>query len=582
MSSQLIAIGTEIATARLVPSQSLTVPVAAPSTLKDLVDITRSRTEKNDPMLRSTAARLSELLNQTPDQIAIEALVDISASLGPHLRERHYSDNSVRTYCQNARRLLALAKKQGWISDKKSIEEEWAPFLVALQGIRQAQKKIIAFAVQNSIAPADFTDRDLDAWAEAMLAAGRQYRSVRLGKWNFRRALKEAGLVLPGLGLQKPQPRYKVLFQQLPEPLRSEVQELLEWKQARYAKGRPQWTRHRAVSAKLLEGNICRLYGFARDIGRFADIDSLSTLFTELVVAAFVAWGVNTRNMKRTTLLRLSMLYGAMRHHPKYASTDFSWFSPLFDEIPPDDRVSIQEKKATKYVPHKVLRTIPGKIRQARSELEASDIKRSWLAHDELLIVWLTTLPWRQRNLRECRVGAPESANLFFAPLPSLAHVARPQWVEDALKTDPQHSVWQFYFREGETKAAEPVRGVLPRCLIPLLEEYLIQHRPKLVSSPDPGTLFLNRDGRALSRQTLSYQIPEIVRKYAGRGMNPHLFRDAFAYAWLESHPEDYLTLSKCLWHGTVQYTLSVYGANFDESNGARRIDEWLPPEEET
>lgn len=134
---------------------------------------------------------------------------------------------------------------------------------------------------------------------------------------------------------------------------------------------------------------------------------------------------------------------------------------------------------------------------------------------------------------------------------------------------------WQFHFREGETKTGE-VGGILPRRLIPLLEEYLREHRPHLVAKPDPGFLFLNRDGLALSYQILTYHVGEIVLKHAGRRMNPHLFRDAFAYAWLEAHPEDYLTLSKCLWHASVKYTLEVYGANFDESNGARSIDDWL------
>jgi hypothetical protein len=44
----------------------------------------------------------------------------------------------------------------------------------------------------------------------------------------------------------------------------------------------------------------------------------------------------------------------------------------------------------------------------------------------------------------------------------------------------------------------------------------------------------------------------------------------------LESHPEDYLTLSKILWHRNVQTTLGIYGAQFDGSNGVRRVDEWL------
>src|SRR5216683_6389456 len=28
------------------------------------------------------------------------------------------------------------------------------------------------------------------------------------------------------------------------------------------------------------------------------------------------------------------------------------------------------------------------------------------LLHDELIIQWLLILPWRQRNIRECRIGA--------------------------------------------------------------------------------------------------------------------------------------------------------------------------------
>jgi integrase len=47
-------------------------------------------------------------------------------------------------------------------------------------------------------------------------------------------------------------------------------------------------------------------------------------------------------------------------------------------------------------------------------------------------------------------------------------------------------------------------------------------------------------------------------------------------YRWLDDHPEDYLTLSKILWHSDVRTTLRIYGRNFDESNGAAKVDEWL------
>jgi integrase len=67
-----------------------------------------------------------------------------------------------------------------------------------------------------------------------------------------------------------------------------------------------------------------------------------------------------------------------------------------------------------------------------------------------------------------------------------------------------------------------------------------------------------------------------LTARYAGRRVTPHLFRDIFAVKYLEDRPEDYLTLSKVLWHSNVQTTLGVYGAKFDESHGARRVDEWL------
>jgi integrase len=141
---------------------------------------------------------------------------------------------------------------------------------------------------------------------------------------------------------------------------------------------------------------------------------------------------------------------------------------------------------------------------------------------------------------------------------------------------------WRGYWaggqrwREDETKTGHNARGILPQRLIPLLEEYLAVHRPRLLGGKNPGTLFVNDDGEAIDYQIMTYHISEIVLKHSGRRMTPHLFRDAFAYAYLAEHPEDFLTLSKILWHANVKYTLSVYGRNFDESNGARRVDEWL------
>jgi hypothetical protein len=53
------------------------------------------------------------------------------------------------------------------------------------------------------------------------------------------------------------------------------------------------------------------------------------------------------------------------------------------------------------------------------------------------------------------------------------------------------------------------------------------------------------------------------------------LFRHIFATKFLEERPEDYLALSKILWHRDVETTISLYGAAFDESYGARAAEQW-------
>jgi len=70
--------------------------------------------------------------------------------------------------------------------------------------------------------------------------------------------------------------------------------------------------------------------------------------------------------------------------------------------------------------------------------------------------------------------------------------------------------------------------------------------------------------------------VADLTIRFVGLKINPHFIRDILAYKWLEDHPEDYLTLSKILWHKNIQTTLRIYGQKFDESNGVRRVEEWL------
>ena len=95
------------------------------------------------------------------------------------------------------------------------------------------------------------------------------------------------------------------------------------------------------------------------------------------------------------------------------------------------------------------------------------------LAHDELLLRWLLTLVWRQRNICECRIGSESgAANLYKARVMSMVNMAMPEWIKERLAVDPQEKFWQVHFREKETKTSHQVRSFLPRQLIRPLEEY--------------------------------------------------------------------------------------------------------------
>lgn len=92
-------------------------------------------------------------------------------------------------------------------------------------------------------------------------------------------------------------------------------------------------------------------------------------------------------------------LYGCCR---RCEHRDIRLFEP--QGIPLESESSQHEREEQKFVPYQVASEIPRKIRQQRNN--AAKLGATEVAHkvlDELLIQWLLVLPWRQRNIRECR-----------------------------------------------------------------------------------------------------------------------------------------------------------------------------------
>jgi integrase len=316
-------------------------------------------------------------------------------------------------------------------------------------------------------------------------------------------------------------------------------------------------------------------------LGAVADngkLHALLDLVTVDRVSAYVDWRLNLRKGKgRSVVVQLGALCSALKEHPNYKGVDFSWLDDLLRGIPYEAESSRRERKERKYLPYDTLAQTPGQIRAVRNKLAKASYEFARLLHDELVIQWLLILPWRQRNIRECRIGLKSNgANLFKAEIEQWDSVAKPKWVQEELRSNPRAKFWQYHFREDETKNGREVRSILPRRLIPLLEEYLEHARPLLLNGTDPGRLFLNEDGAPFKENTIIALIEKLTLRYGRRRVTPHIFRDIWAYWWLSSHPEDYLTVSKKLWHRNIQTTLRIYGCKFDESQADCRVEEWL------
>jgi hypothetical protein len=95
------------------------------------------------------------------------------------------------------------------------------------------------------------------------------------------------------------------------------------------------------------------------------------------------------------------------------------------------------------------------------------------------------------------------------------------------------------------------------------------------VKGIDPGTLFLNVRGRPFIDNLFYRLVTNTTFRYVKRRVHPHLFRDIFAVAFLKDKRDD-LSLSRVLWHKNPKITIEQYGRFFDESAGARVVEEWL------
>jgi integrase len=465
--------------------------------------------------------------------------------------------------------------QHGWDPDGHP-NEAWKP-LYEIAGEKHLTD-IVRYFARNTKTPKEVTTEAVDEWGEARIRDGLMFSTVAVKKNHFWRLLENAGwLTGTPAHLLRFSP-YGTPLAEMPAKLREDVQTVLKWKQAKIARNRPKHGKIRAVTARNIRLVLQQLTGYVINVCGSAP-QSLNELIQQDYIEGFIEWAINERNIKGQSLRPLASVLAIVKYHQMFAGQDFTWFKTLIDSIPVEDDAERKKRKAAKYVDYDELEAIPAQIRAFREEYAKKkhhiEKRIAKLALEELMFRWYLVFPWRQRNLRECRVGGT-APNLFKARISPISEIDKPKWVEEEEAKNPAAEFWQISFTPEGTKTHIPVDLLVPHHLVQPLEEYLTEYRPLLLKGNDPGTLFVAPHGKPMRSDNVGIVIGHWTTKFASRRTTPHIIRDSVAYKWLKEHPKDYLTLSKILWHKNVQTTIGIYGARFNESSGMCAMEDWV------
>jgi Phage integrase family len=341
--------------------------------------------------------------------------------------------------------------------------------------------------------------------------------------------------------------------------------------------GMPNWRYALLLSATFAKPS-CRSAGSRFTLHGRADLTSLRQVIVPEIICPLIDWLASERKCKKTTItVRLSGIHYLACTHGLFAERDYSWIRVKLNRVEKEPKHLLENRKKQKYV--RTIFSLQFRSRFGMNGSATNSLTQSsahGLVHDELFMSWPHYLPWRQRNLRELSISGSGFVSLIYDEIsPDLKHrLDWPTWVRNALKKDPRQMFWHFIFRATQTKGKRSVRDIIPRELLPLLKMYLKTYRPLLVVPPDPGTLFLNRNGDAMSSKDVLALVTRLTIRHAGTRVTPHLLRNIYAANFLEKGGK-IEKLQQELWQADIA-TTQKYCRRFDLSHAVIRLDEYF------
>ena len=125
---------------------------------------------------------------------------------------------------------------------------------------------------------------------------------------------------------------------------------------------------------------------------------------------------------------------------------------------------------------------------------------------------------------------------------------------------------WRMIFDGPELKSGRPFETTVPQNLVPHLNSYLQEVRPKFSGADRHDGLWASTKGRPLTPAAIARIITERTREAFGRPVNPHLFRHCAATTIAIIEPGRIGVARDLLGHSTQATTNAYY-------NKARSID---------
>jgi integrase len=129
---------------------------------------------------------------------------------------------------------------------------------------------------------------------------------------------------------------------------------------------------------------------------------------------------------------------------------------------------------------------------------------------------------------------------------------------------------WRLVFEGPETKSGRPFEITVPEKLVPSLEYYLQEVRPKFNGANRHDGVWASTKGRPVTRNAIAWIITERTREAFGQSVNPHLFRHCAATTIAILQPGRIGVASNLLGHSSVATTNSHY--NMARSIEASRL----------